>query len=44
MRKSWAFKFKEARMDTAMAISGETIRSLREAKAWSQAHLAEAAG
>lgn len=31
-------------MDTTMAISGETIKSLREAKAWSQAHLAEAAG
>jgi transcriptional regulator with XRE-family HTH domain len=30
-------------MDT-MAISGETIKALREAKAWSQAHLAEAAG
>ena len=31
-------------MDTSMAISGETIKSLREARAWSQAHLAEAAG
>jgi len=31
-------------MDTPMAVSGETIKSLREAKAWSQAHLAEAAG
>ena len=30
-------------MDT-MAISRETIKTLREAKAWSQAHLAEAAG
>lgn len=30
-------------MDT-MAISGETIRALREARAWSQAQLAEAAG
>jgi len=31
-------------MDIPMAISGEMIKSLREAKAWSQAHLAEAAG
>ena len=31
-------------MDTVMAISGETVKILREAKAWSQAHLAEAAG
>ncbi|MFL6676982.1 MAG: helix-turn-helix domain-containing protein [Burkholderiaceae bacterium] len=30
-------------MDT-MAISGKTIKALREARAWSQAHLAEAAG
>src|ERR1700759_3453224 len=30
-------------MDT-MAISREKIKALREAKAWSQAHLAEAAG
>jgi transcriptional regulator with XRE-family HTH domain len=30
-------------MDT-MAVSSETIKALREAKAWSQAHLAEAAG
>ena len=31
-------------MDDSMAISGERIKALREAKAWSQAHLAEAAG
>ena len=31
-------------MDTTMAVSREKIRALREAKAWSQAHLAEAAG
>jgi transcriptional regulator with XRE-family HTH domain len=30
-------------MDTTMAISGEKIKALREARAWSQAHLAEAA-
>ncbi len=30
-------------MDNPMAISGERIKALREAKAWSQAHLAEAA-
>ena len=30
-------------MDTSMAISGEKIKALREARAWSQAHLAEAA-
>ena len=31
-------------MDDSMAISGEIIKALREAKAWSQPHLAEAAG
>lgn len=30
-------------MDTSMAVSRERIRALREARAWSQAHLAEAA-
>ena len=30
-------------MDNPMAVSGEKIRALREARAWSQAHLAEAA-
>ena len=30
-------------MDTAMAVSREKIKALREARAWSQAHLAEAA-
>lgn len=30
-------------MHPSMAISGEKIKALREAKAWSQAHLAEAA-
>ncbi len=31
-------------MDDSMAISGEKVKALRESKAWSQAHLAEAAG
>jgi transcriptional regulator with XRE-family HTH domain len=30
-------------MDIDMAVSGEKIKALREARAWSQAHLAEAA-
>ncbi len=30
-------------MDTSMAVSREKIKALREARAWSQAHLAEAA-
>ena len=30
-------------MDTAMAVSRERIKALRESRAWSQAHLAEAA-
>ena len=30
-------------MDTPMAVSGEKIKALRDARAWSQAHLAEAA-
>ena len=30
-------------MDTSMAVSGEKIKALRDARAWSQAHLAEAA-
>ncbi len=31
-------------MQTYMAISGDRLRALREQRAWSQAHLAEAAG
>ena len=31
-------------MDSPMPVSGERIKALRDAKAWSQAHLAEAAG
>lgn len=31
-------------MDASMPVSGEKIKALRDAKAWSQAHLAEAAG
>ena len=31
-------------MDSSMAISGEKIKALRDARAWSQAHFAEAAG
>jgi transcriptional regulator with XRE-family HTH domain len=43
MDNSGGFRTKGAAMDTSMAISGKKIRALRDARAWSQAHLAEAA-